>query len=62
MIVHSKRKEESNNYQVKRNGRDNIRTSAGGSMIIIWQKYKISEPVEERWRCSCIAGEEDKLC
>jgi hypothetical protein len=31
-------------------------------MVIIGQNYMISEMVEERRRCGCIAGEEDKLC
>jgi hypothetical protein len=60
--VYSKRKEQSNDDQVIRNGRDEIGTSAGPAMIIIRQNYKISELVEERWRSGCIAGEEDKLC
>jgi hypothetical protein len=46
---------------VKRNGRDEIGTCAGVSMIIIRQKDKIFELVEERWSCGCIAGEKDKL-
>jgi hypothetical protein len=34
----------------------------GQSMIISRKKYKMSELVEEKWSCGCVAGEEDKLC